>query len=57
MQRWVIINEVQNGKKINNELFSGENNMSNFLTNYLTHIGWAESPHNFLITHTDITSV
>lgn len=57
MKRWVIINEAQNGKKINNELFFSANNTSIFLINYVTHVAWAESPYDFLITHTDITSV
>lgn len=56
-EKVVLINEAQNAKEINNELFSGDNNMSIFLINYVTHIAWAESPYNFPIIHIDITSV
>lgn len=56
MKRWVIINEIQNGKKFEIELFSGQNNMSIFLINYLTHIHQAELPY-ILINHTYIIAV
>jgi len=38
MKIWVISNEIQNGKKFENELFLSQNRMSTFLINYLTHI-------------------